>query len=204
MEKQFNKDHWENIYTNKTPEEVSWTQAKPLVSLDFIHSCGLDTSASIIDIGGGDSNLVDFLLDQGFEDITVLDISAAALRNAQNRLGKKAEKINWIVCDILDFQPTKQYDIWHDRATFHFLTIPEQIAQYVGTATRSVSQYIVIGTFSVNGPTKCSGLPITQYDESQLTTTFQKDFEKLTCLTTDHTTPFNTIQNFQFCSFRKK
>jgi SAM-dependent methyltransferase len=198
------KDHWENVYETKTPEQVSWTQLKPQTSLNFIYSFGLDKTASIIDIGGGDSNLVDFLLEEGYENITVLDISAKALERAKKRLGNRAEKVKWIVTDITEFEPTTSYDIWHDRAAFHFLTNKEQISKYVAIVNRSVKGFICIGTFSTNGPLKCSGLEISQYDEHGLSSLFENTFEKLKCITEDHTTPFNTIQNFLFCGFRRK
>jgi len=124
------KNHWETVYKNKQPNEVSWTQENPKTSLDFIRETNLGKSARIIDIGGGDSKLVDFLLEEGYENISVLDISANALERAKKRLGKNAEKVNWIVSDITEFKPETTYDIWHDRATFHFLTTQEQIKKY--------------------------------------------------------------------------
>jgi len=198
-----NKKHWETVYETKTPDQVSWTQKVPKTSLDFIKSFNLDKSASIIDIGGGDSNLVDFLLELGFENLTVLDISKAALERAKQRLGKKAEKINWIESDILDFKPNQSFDIWHDRAAFHFLVTKEQIENYIETAKKSVSGYLAIGTFSENGPKKCSGLDITQYSESELTEVMKNGFEKLVCINENHVTPFETVQNFTFCSFKR-
>lgn len=198
-----NKKHWETVYETKTPDQVSWTQKVPKTSLDFIKSFNLDKSASIIDIGGGDSNLVDFLLELGFENLTVLDISKAALERAKQRLGKKAEKINWIESDILDFKPSQSFDIWHDRAAFHFLVTKEQIENYIETAKKSVSGYLAIGTFSENGPKKCSGLDITQYSESELTEVMKNGFEKLVCINENHVTPFETVQNFTFCSFKR-
>ncbi|SIQ21320.1 MULTISPECIES: class I SAM-dependent methyltransferase [Chryseobacterium] len=199
-----NKNHWENVYETKSPDQVSWTQKKPQRSLDFIRSSGLGKEASIIDIGGGDSNLVDFLLEDGYENITVLDISAKALEKAQQRLGDSAGKVKWIVTDITDFEPTEKYDIWHDRAAFHFLTTPEQVSRYIGIAEKNVNNFIIVGTFSKNGPTKCSGLDIQQYDEESLSEKFEKSFKKLQCITEDHTTPFETIQNFIFCNFKKQ
>ena len=198
------KRHWDTVYETKNPDQVSWTQEIPKTSLEFIHSFGLEKTAKIIDIGGGDSKLVDYLLDQGFENITVLDISGKALKKAQNRLGKKAEKINWIVSDITDFEPNTTYDIWHDRATFHFLTTAEQVAKYMSIARKSVNGYLTIGTFSENGPKKCSGLEIKQYNEQELTSELKNGFEKLKCVTEDHLTPFDTKQNFLFCSFRRQ
>jgi SAM-dependent methyltransferase len=198
------QNHWDTVYTTKGPNQVSWTQEVPKTSLDFIHSFGLTKSAKIIDIGGGDSTLVDYLLDEGFENITVLDISAQALAKAKTRLGDKAEKVNWIVSDITEFQPDTTFDIWHDRATFHFLTTSDQVARYLDTARNAVSGFLTIGTFSDKGPEKCSGLQIKQYSEEHLTAALQNGFEKIRCITEDHTTPFNTTQNFLFCSFKRQ
>ncbi|AZA80777.1 SAM-dependent methyltransferase [Chryseobacterium lactis] len=198
-----NKDHWENVYETKNPDQVSWTQEKPQTSLDFINSSGLGKQARIIDIGGGDSNLVDFLLKEGYENITVLDISTKALEKAQQRLGKLSEKVQWIATDITEFKPTKTFDIWHDRAAFHFLTTPEQVTKYIDITKNSVTGFMILGTFSKNGPTKCSGLEIQQYDEESLSEKFKTSFEKIKCITEDHRTPFDTIQNFVFCSFKK-
>lgn len=197
------QEHWDRIYTTKEPGQVSWTQDVPKTSLDFIHSFGLTKTAKIIDVGGGDSKLVDHLLDEGFENITVLDISAQALSKAKQRLGKRAEKINWVVSDINEFHPDTCFDVWHDRATFHFLTTGEQVAQYLNTARKAVSGFLTMGTFSDKGPEKCSGLQIKQYNEEILTTALQNGFEKIRCITEDHTTPFDTTQNFLFCSFRR-
>ena len=198
------KLHWETIYANKTPQEVSWTQEKPETSIRLIESFGLNKNAKIIDVGGGESKLVDYLMEAGYENITVLDISENALNKAKLRLGEKAENVTWIVSDITTFEPTEAYDIWHDRAVFHFLTQENEINRYKNLVKQSVAKNMLIGTFSKNGPLKCSGLEIKQYDETSLLTTFGKDFEKLQCFTEDHTTPFETIQNFIFCSFRKK
>jgi SAM-dependent methyltransferase len=197
------QNHWDTVYNTKAPNQVSWTQEIPKTSLDFIHSFGLAKTAKIIDIGGGDSKLVDYLLDEGFENITVLDISEQALNRAKKRLGDKAQKINWVVSDITEFQPNTTFDVWHDRATFHFLTTSDQIAKYLDTARNSVSGFLTIGTFSDNGPEKCSGLNIKQYSEEKLTGELQNGFDKLRCITEDHTTPFDTTQNFLFCSFKR-
>ncbi len=199
-----NKNHWETVYETKNPEQVSWTQEVPTTSLDFIHSFKLPKTAKIIDIGGGDSKLVDFLVNEGFENVTVLDISAKALEKAKKRLGENAKKINWVVTDITEFEPDTTFDVWHDRATFHFLTTTEQVAKYMQTARKSVNGFLTIGTFSENGPTKCSGLTIKQYTEDSLTTELTNGFEKIRCLTEDHVTPFHTTQNFLFCSFKRQ
>jgi ubiquinone/menaquinone biosynthesis C-methylase UbiE len=200
------KAHWNNIYRMKSSTEVSWTQQVPVTSLDFIHSFQLRKDAAIIDVGGGESRFVDHLLAEGFTNITVLDISEEGLEKTKSRLGKdNASKIKWIVSDVTEFTPLNKFDVWHDRATFHFLTTPEQIKQYVDLASRAVNDngFMAIGTFSDNGPTTCSGLQIKQYSESQLERTLTYYFQKIRCITEDHITPFNTVQNFLFCSFRK-
>lgn len=198
------KNHWQTVYETKLPSEVSWTQENPKTSLEFIRETKLDKSAKIIDIGGGDSNLVDFLLADGYKNISVLDISAKALERAKKRLGKNAEKVNWIVSDITEFKPDTTYDIWHDRATFHFLTTSEQLNSYHAIAKKWVTGFVTIGTFSENGPTKCSGLEIKQYTETALENEFSGSFEKLKCINEDHQTPFETVQNFTFCIFKKR
>jgi hypothetical protein len=197
------RKHWETVYNTKGPDEVSWTQAVPQTSLDFIQKFNLPHNAPIIDIGGGDSRLVDYLLQDGYTDITVLDISEYALERAKNRLGQNGDKVDWIVSDIVEFVPAKQYSLWHDRATFHFLTTSDQIDAYLQIAAKAVEHYLILGTFSKNGPEKCSGLPIKQYSEIDLLETFAKYFKKIDCITLDHLTPFHTIQNFTFCSFER-
>ena len=197
------KQHWETVYQTKQANEVSWTQEVPQTSLDFILSFNLPKSARIIDIGGGDSKLVDFLLDEGYENLTVLDISATALEKAKKRLGERAEKVNWIVADITDFRPDKTYDIWHDRAAFHFLTEDEQTEKYLNIVHAAVTGFLLIGTFSEDGPKKCSGLEIKQYSGTSLENLFKRDFTKIACKKEDHITPFNTKQNFTFCSFKR-
>lgn len=198
------KEHWEKVYLARQPNEVSWTQEVPKTSLEFIHSFNLPKTARIIDVGGGDSKLVDHLLAEGFSDITVLDISANAIERAKKRLGSKSQKVKWVVSDVTEFNPTTDFDLWHDRATFHFLTASEQVAKYVDIVRRSVKKYLVISTFSQDGPKKCSGLEIKQYGEETLTNEFKNEFEKIRCMTEDHVTPFNTIQNFLFCGFKRK
>ena len=137
------------------------------------------------------------------KNITVLDISSKALEKAKRRLGDAAAKVKWIATDITAFEPIETYDIWHDRAAFHFLTTREQVSKYIGIAEKSIAGFMVLGTFSKNGPTKCSGLDIQQYDEESLSSEFESGFERIQCLTEDHTTPFGTTQNFVFCSFKK-
>lgn len=200
------KNHWDNIYATKTSDQVSWTQAIPETSLDFVHNFKVEKDAPVIDVGGGESRFVDFLLDEGYSDITVLDISEQALQNTRKRLGEKASKVTWIISDVTTFRPSRQFKVWHDRATFHFLTTATQIAQYVQIASRALSRggYMAIGTFSDNGPAKCSGLNIKQYSEESLNQTLSNFFTKIRCITEDHITPFQTIQNFLFCSFKRR
>ena len=198
------KEHWENVYLTKSPDQVSWTQETPQTSLDFIHSFGKDKSASIIDVGGGDSHLVDCLLDEGYTNITVLDISSKALERAKERLGDRANQVTWITEDITKFTPESSFDIWHDRAVFHFLTEANDIEKYIQLTEQFVNRNMVIGTFSNNGPLKCSGLSISQYCDIELTDRFSHQFDAIDCLNVDHTTPFDTVQNFTFCSFSKK
>ncbi len=200
------KEHWETIYSSKSPNEVSWTQEIPQSSIDLIESCKLSKVAKIIDIGGGESKQVDFLIELGYNNITVLDISKNAIKKTIERLGEKANKVNWEIADITEFVPTGHFDIWHDRAVFHFLTKSEQIKYYVEIVNTSINKngFLIIGTFSKNGPLKCSGLDITQYDEVSLTNLFKDKFNKIECFHIDHLTPFGTIQNFIFCKFQKK
>lgn len=197
------KEHWDKVYETKQPHEASWTQELPKTSLEFIHSFNLSKSASIIDIGGGDSKLVDYLLNEGFENVSVLDISEKAIERAKQRLGDMAMKVNWIVCDVTEFHPTANYDCWHDRAAFHFLTTATDIDAYMNTARQAVKNFMVIGTFSDKGPKKCSMLDVHQYSEEQLQEQLHNGFDKLKCVTEDHTTPFKTKQNFLFCSFKR-
>ena len=205
MEHLDRKKHWENIYQTKDLKDVSWYQPTPATSLDFLKQFNIPTTAKIIDVGGGDSFLVDHLLDLGYTDLTVLDISASALDRAKQRLGDRSKKVKWIVADAANFKPTEQYDFWHDRAAFHFLTQEQEITNYIDTIQKSIKPegVLVIGTFSEQGPKKCSGIEIKQYSETTMTDRLKKFFEKVKCITVDHKTPFNTIQNFIFCSFKK-
>lgn len=205
MENFDRKKHWENIYQTKELKDVSWFQPKPETSLNFFRQFAIPTGAKVIDVGGGDSLLADHLLALGYEDITVLDISEAAVDRATQRLSEKADKVKWLVADGSDFNPTVKYDFWHDRAAFHFLTDEVEIDKYVKTAREKINPggIMVLGTFSEPGPKKCSRIEIRQYTAESLSEVFQHGFEKLSCFTTDHTTPFDTVQNFVFCSFRK-
>jgi ubiquinone/menaquinone biosynthesis C-methylase UbiE len=199
------KNHWEKVYNTKQLAEVSWYQPEPKISLDFIHELQIPKEAAIIDVGGGDSYFVDHLLNLGYNNITVLDISETAIIRANKRLGAKADLVNWVISDITDFVPDRQFDFWHDRATFHFLTTEDQVNKYIAIANNALSATgkIVIGTFSETGPKTCSGLTIKQYSDTAITALVKKWFQKIKCIHADHITPFNTIQNFLFCSFKK-
>lgn len=199
------KLHWENVYQIKQLTEVSWYQARPDISLDFLHKYELPKTARIIDVGGGDSLLVDYLLAEGFENVTVLDISEKALGRAKARLGEKASSVKWVVADVATFKPKEKYDFWHDRAAFHFFTEEKDIKHYVKTVQKSIAPggYLVLGTFSENGPEKCSGLPIKQYSEAAMKERLQQFFKKLKCLTVKHLTPSEKVQEFVFCGFRR-
>lgn len=198
------KNHWEHIYNTKQPNQVSWTQEVPTISINFVKQLQIPKNASIIDVGGGDSKFVDYLLAEGYTNISVLDISEAAINRAKARLGGKAINVNWIVGDILDFNPTGHYDLWHDRAAFHFQTDISSISKYIEIVKKACSDKIVIGTFSVDGPTKCSGLEIKQYEETSLKSEFENaQFKNIECKREDHITPSGSVQNFIFCAFEK-
>ena len=200
------KEHWENVFSTKQEKEVSWYQESPKTSIDFIYKLNIPKDAKIIDIGGGDSYLIDALLALGYTNLSLLDISAKAIERIKNRLGEKAAKVSFIVSDVLEFKPDTTFDFWHDRASFHFLTEEKQITKYAELVASAVAKNgnMVLGTFSENGPKKCSGLDITQYDMEKMKAIFENDFDLLESFTEDHQTPFDTIQNFIFCSFKKK
>ena len=200
------KEHWEKVFTEKAENEVSWFQSYPDTSVEFIELFNLPLEANIIDIGGGDSRFIDALLDKGYENIWLLDISSHAIEKTKTRLGKRALKVHFIESNILDFNPDVSFDFWHDRAAFHFLTSEDQIHKYVNLAQKAIrpNGYLILGTFSEKGPAKCSGLEIKQYTEASASKNFEKDFERIKCKEVEHLTPFNTIQNFLFCSFRRK
>jgi len=173
--------------------------------LRYIEKINLPKDAKIIDIGGGDSYLIDILLEKGFTNLYLLDISAKAIERIKTRLGEKAKKVTFIISNIIDFEPITTFDFWHDRASFHFLTEKNEIEKYAEIVAKSISKNgkMVIGTFSEEGPKKCSGLDITQYNEMSMSTIFEANFEKIDCFTEDHKTPFETTQNFIFCAFNR-
>lgn len=200
------KQHWETVFTTKAENEVSWYQQQPQTSIQLIQACKVAKDAKIIDIGGGDSYLIDSLLELGYTNLFLLDISAAAIERAKKRLGEKAQNVTFIVSDSLHFQSDVKFDVWHDRASFHFFTEPTDIEQYKKNVIENTTQkaHLILATFSEDGPFKCSGLPITQYSVEKMETVFGEDFELENCFTEDHETPFDTVQNFIFCHYQKK
>ncbi len=199
------KEHWENIYQTKNPNEVSWYQEKPITSLNLIVEKGLDKDAIIIDIGAGDSKLVDNLLNLGFRNISVLDVSSNALEKAKKRLGDKADFVRWIVSDIREFETNDRYDLWHDRAVLHFLTTEEDIDKYLEIVRRFLKPngYLIVSTFSLNGPKRCSNLDVKQYSEDSMKKLFY-DFEHIKSFEEEHITPWGASQIFIYSVFRKR
>lgn len=201
-----NKTHWEKIYRTKESSQVSWYQLHPTMSLQYIQNTGVSRAGQIIDIGGGASTLVDHLLDDGFQNITVLDISAEALGIAKQRLAVRAEVVTWLEADITKINlPNHVYDVWHDRAVFHFLTKPEERTRYVNIVKKSVKPggHVIVATFAIDGPEKCSGLEVARYDSQSLHNEFGMDFELLDNTLEEHHTPFGTEQKFIYCYCRK-
>jgi SAM-dependent methyltransferase len=197
--------HWEGVYTKKGENEVSWFQESPAPSLQLIAQVGATPASAIIDIGGGASRLVDNLIEQGFEDVTVLDLSEAALEAAKARLGGRAAQVQWIVADATVWEPLKAYDIWHDRAAFHFLTEDRDRAAYIARLERAlkVGGYAIIATFALDGPERCSGLPVVRYDPAGLGQTLGRAFQLVDTRRQIHATPWGSEQSFQFSVFRR-
>ena len=196
--------HWENVYTTKDENEVSWFQQSPAPSFELITQAGATHASAIIDIGGGASRLVDHLVGQGFEDVTVLDLSGAALEAAKRRLERRADPVHWVVADATAWEPVKAYDIWHDRAAFHFLTEEKDRAAYIARLTQGVKAggHAIIATFALDGPEKCSGLPVARYDGASLAWTLGSKFQLVHTRRHEHTTPWGSRQMFQFSVFR--
>lgn len=194
------KAHWEQVYRDKSPLEVSWYQTAPTLSLELIMASSIDRDESLIDVGGGASNLVDNLLACGFTAISVLDISAQALAHARQRLGQRSQQVRWIDADITQFEPTERYALWHDRAVFHFLTEADDRLRYRQALERALKPdgQIIIGTFAPGGPLRCSGLPIVQYDAESLQAEFGADFELVETRSETHQTPSGKDQLFNF------
>ena len=199
------KNHWENIYQNKNEDEVSWFQKTPNTSIEIINSIKIKKESKIIDVGSGRSRLFKNLIELGYNNLTYLDISESAAKKSKIFLGEQSKNIKWIVEDVLNFEPKQNFDVWHDRAVFHFLTDQNQIKKYVDLVSRNISNngYLIVGTFSEQGPLKCSGLEVSRYSESLIKTTFIESFALLNSFKIDHSTPFNTTQNFLFSVLKK-
>jgi len=200
------KSHWQQVYLNKGEQEVSWTQPSPEPSLGLIERFAGSRHASIIDIGGGASRLVDALCERGYQAVAVLDLSEAALATARQRLGSRGTSVQWITADVTVWEPPQRYDIWHDRAAFHFLVGASDRQAYVGRLSRGVRAggYAIIATFAPDGPEKCSGLPVQRYDPAGLKETLGEAFDLVEHHAHRHLTPWGAPQSFQFSVLRRK
>lgn len=200
------KSHWESVYETKSPEAVSWYAPHLRESLHYVTEAAASQDAAIIDVGGGESTLVDDLLEAGYADITVLDISAKALEVTQQRLGEKGGHVKWLAADILEVElPLAAYDVWHDRAVFHFLVGDEQRRRYVAQVLRALKPggHAIVGAFGPQGPKQCSGLDVARYSPGELHGVFGRPFELLDSRTEIHTTPWGTEQQFVYCFCRR-
>ena len=197
--------HWQNVYQTKGERDVSWFQEAPEISLDLIRATGADTAASIIDVGGGASRLVDALLDAGYRSITVLDLSEKALATSRARLAARGAQASWVVADVTAWQPSAAFDVWHDRAAFHFLTEPKDRAAYGERVRKAVRPggHVIIGTFALDGPERCSGLPVVRHDDSSIGEVLGRTFKLAESRRHDHRTPGGSVQRFQFSRFRR-
>lgn len=198
--------HWDNVYATKGEAEVSWYQDSPAISLEMIRAVSPDHRVGIIDIGGGASRLVDALLQDGYCDVTVLDLSANALQAAKKRIGEAASTVDWIVAHATTWRPAKTYDVWHDRAAFHFLTDSRDREAYVERLRSAVAPggQVIIATFALDGPEKCSGLPVQRHDSASLAAELGPDFELAEMRSDVHHTPWNSTQAFQFSRFQRR
>lgn len=202
---QHRQEHWSKVYNEKAPDSVSWYQATPEPSLLALDRFGTTAASSLIDIGGGASNLVDALLSRGWKDMTVLDVAAPALEAAKQRLGPEAAKVQWQVADVTNWQPSRRYDVWHDRAVFHFLTEPEQRNAYRNALRAGLAEggLVIMATFAPDGPEKCSGLSVQRYDPTSLANELGEDFQLVQGWREEHLTPLGSRQSFNWCAFRR-
>ncbi len=199
------KEHWNHVYQTKAHDDVSWYQSRPARSLHLIETCGVGKQEGIIDVGGGASVLVDFLLDAGFTRLAVLDISAAALAHSKERLGARAGDVEWFEADVTGFTSPHYFNLWHDRAVFHFLTDKADRQKYVQTLKRTLTPdgRVIIATFAIDGPLKCSGLEVARYDASAIVAEFGEGFRLLEQVDETHTTPWGTEQEFSYFRFAR-
>lgn len=198
------KGHWEQIYLTKSPSELSWTQERPSPSLDWILEAVPNRSSAVIDVGGGISTLVDHLLLEGYDWPAVLDVSESALEIARERLGSFAAQVEWISADVTDCDFKRKYELWHDRAVFHFLTVRSDRVAYLAGLRKALvaGGKALLATFSPQGPSKCSGLDVVRFDEKVLSLELGEDFRLLRHERREHTTPWGTTQDFQYCLFQ--
>ncbi len=198
-------DHWNDVYRSKVPEEVSWHQSEPTMSRVVLDRMGLNADASIVDVGGGASGLPAALLARGFRDITILDIAEPALEAARERLGEAGHEVDWEVADVTTWNPARMFDIWHDRAVFHFLTEQWQRNAYCKALLQALKPggTFIIATFALDGPERCSGLPVRRYDPEMLAAEFGPAFEIAGDWREDHVTPWGSVQHFCWCAFRR-
>jgi SAM-dependent methyltransferase len=197
--------HWENVYRTKGEHEVSWFQESPSVSLELIRSAGATRHSAVVDIGGGASRLVDALVGEGYAAVTVLDLSESALAAARTRLGPAAAGVTWIVADVVNWTPPRRFDLWHDRAAFHFLTDAADRTAYVECLREALAPggHAIIATFALDGPERCSGLPVVRYDAVSLGKVLGSAFNLVETRRHDHHTPMGSTQRFQFSVFRR-
>jgi len=202
----FNRQaHWQQVYSEKGENQVSWFQERPAISLELMKAVGAAPDSAIIDVGGGASRLVDALVENGCRDLTVLDLSESAVSIAKKRLGRQAATVKWIVADVTQWEPPTTYDLWHDRAAFHFLTEESDRIAYIERLTKALRPggHAIIGTFALDGPERCSGLPVVRYDGAQLSVSLASAFALHDTRRRDHKTPWGAIQHFQFSVFRR-
>lgn len=199
------REHWQNVYTQRSPLEVSWYQREPTTSLNLIEAAGATPESSVIDVGGGASTLVDHLLGRGYTDLTVLDLAGSALATAAERLGEHGEVVDWLEADVTAWQPARTFDLWHDRAVFHFLVDPTDRARYRAAAEAALptGAHLIIATFAPEGPEKCSGLPVARYDAPSLATELGEGFHRLESRHEIHQTPGGAEQAFGFHLFQR-
>jgi len=193
-------EHWDKLYSQRAPSTLTWYQASPSVSLALLDALGVRSDQAVIDVGGGTSNLVDALIGRGFGDVSVLDVSQAALDQARQRLGSNAARVSWLREDVLTWRPRRRYGVWHDRAVFHFLVEERQRDAYVATLHAALDPHasVVIGTFASDGPDQCSGLPVARYDPTSLAAVFGKEFQVVEHRREEHHTPGGAVQPFSW------
>ena len=202
----FNRQaHWEHVYSEKKSTEVSWFQQQPQQSLELIKAIDADATARIIDIGGGASTLVDYLLDAGYQNLSVLDIAQSAIEQAKSRIGERAEKVEWFIHDVTSFSTDDPFDIWHDRAVFHFLTDEDDRKSYVHAMSDALKPgaHVIIATFNLDGPDKCSGLNVVRYSPESMSAVLGDGYQLVESITEAHETPRGTLQDFVYCRFKR-